>query len=107
MSSFVDDQAEEIEVLQSIFPTEFEQLENQNKFKIHISPGGDEVHGKMYIVYNNNSILLLCVLYICRPNLLHLFLVKIQTFLYLLCVFMYYVKDECYHAICYTYLCEK
>ena len=46
MSSFMDEQAEEIEVLQSIFPTEFEQLETPNKFKIHVSPGGDEVHGK-------------------------------------------------------------
>ena len=45
MSSFVADQEEEIEVLQSIFPTEFEQLESQNKFKIHISPGCDEIHG--------------------------------------------------------------
>ena len=42
----MDEQAEEIEVLQSIFPTEFEQLETPNKFKIHVSPGGDEVHGK-------------------------------------------------------------
>jgi hypothetical protein len=46
MSSFIDEQAEEIEVLQSIFPTEFQQLESQNKFKIHIGPGSDEVHGK-------------------------------------------------------------
>ena len=45
MSGFSLDQEEEIEVLQSIFPTEFEQLESPNKFKIHISPGGDEVHG--------------------------------------------------------------
>ena len=45
MSSFSLDQEEEIEVLQSIFPTEFEQLESPNKFKIHISPGGDEIHG--------------------------------------------------------------
>ena len=46
MSSFADEQSEEIEVLQSIFPTEFEQLETPNKFKIHISPGGDEVFGE-------------------------------------------------------------
>ena len=45
MSGFSLDQEEEIEVLQSIFPTEFEQLDTPNKFKIHISPGGDEVHG--------------------------------------------------------------
>ena len=46
MSGFIEEQEEEIEVLQSIFPTEFEQLETRNKFKIHISPGGDEIHGK-------------------------------------------------------------
>lgn len=46
MSSFIEEQEEEIEVLQSIFPTEFEQLEARNKFKIHITPGGDEIHGK-------------------------------------------------------------
>jgi RWD domain len=49
MSSFVDDQLEEIEVLQSIFPTEFEQLESPNKFKIHISPGCEEIHGNYSI----------------------------------------------------------
>jgi hypothetical protein len=46
MSCFNDDQTDEIEVLQSIFPDEYEQLETPNKFKIHINPGGDEVHGK-------------------------------------------------------------
>ena len=46
MSSFADEQSEEIEVLQSIFPTEFVQLETPNKFKINISPGGDEVFGE-------------------------------------------------------------
>lgn len=49
MSSFIDDQLEEIEVLQSIFPTEFEQLESPNKFKIHISPGCDEIHGIFFM----------------------------------------------------------
>lgn len=51
MSGFSLDQEEEIEVLQSIFPTEFEQLETPNKFKIHISPGGDEVHGSVASFY--------------------------------------------------------
>ena len=46
MSSFADEQEEEIEVLQSIFPTEFEQLESKFKFKIHLKPGSDEVHGQ-------------------------------------------------------------
>jgi RWD domain len=55
MSSFIDDQLEEIEVLQSIFPTEFEQLESPNKFKIHISPGCDEVHG-IYFVKTDHEV---------------------------------------------------
>ena len=48
MSGYIEEQEEEIEVLQSIFPTEYEQLETRNKFKIHISPGGDEIHGKSH-----------------------------------------------------------
>ena len=55
MSSFTDDQLEEIEVLQSIFPTEFEQLESPNKFKIHISPGGDEIHG-MFLIASDPAV---------------------------------------------------
>jgi hypothetical protein len=44
-----DEQAEEIEVLNSIFPTEFEPI-SKNTFKIRISPnpGGDDNHGKYH-----------------------------------------------------------
>ena len=49
MSSFLNEQSDEIEVLMSIFPSEFELLStNPNIFQIKILPcGNDEVnHGK-------------------------------------------------------------
>jgi RWD domain len=57
MSAFLDEQAEEIEVLQSIFPTEFElKSTNPNIFQIHLAPAADEAHGKSGVataVYSN------------------------------------------------------
>ena len=49
MSNFIDEQSEEIEVLQSIFPSEFESI-SADSFKIRLSPGDDEVHVAVRLV---------------------------------------------------------
>lgn len=52
MSSFFEEQSEEIEVLMSIFPTEFELIAHEplKSFKIHLAPGADEVHVAVALV---------------------------------------------------------
>jgi hypothetical protein len=48
MSAFADEQSDEVEVLKSIFPDEFEELGAEPwHFKLHLKPNdGSEEHGK-------------------------------------------------------------